>query len=92
MYFLRRYEASAALVIAIALLSGEARASALALFRYEHQAQQHCPTDTVVWLDFKKGNYYFPRQKLYGSGFHGSFVCREEARRSRYRRSLLGRR
>jgi hypothetical protein len=60
------------------------------LFRYEHLAQQHCPSDTVVWLDFKKGKYYARDQKLYGSGYHGSYVCREEARRGLYRRSLLG--
>jgi hypothetical protein len=90
MHFLRRYGASAALVIAAALPSSGARAGVLALFRDEHQAQQHCPADTVVWLDFKKGKYYFRHKKLYGSGFHGSFVCREEARRSLYRRSLLG--
>lgn len=90
MHFLRRHGASAALVIAVALPSGEARAGVLALFRYEHQARQHCPADTVVWLDFKKGKYYGPGQKLYGSGLHGSFVCREEARRSLYRRSVLG--
>jgi hypothetical protein len=83
---------SVALLITVALLPNETRAGVLALFRYEHQAQQHCPTDSVVWLDFKKGKYYLPDQKLYGSGFHGSYVCRDEARRSLYRRSLLGRR
>lgn len=59
-------------------------------FRYEAQAQRHCPTDTVVWLDFKKEIYYFKRQRRYGQGSTGSFVCREEAHRSGYRRSLLG--
>ena len=92
MHLLRTHGARAALVVAVALLSSEAWASVLALFRYEHQAQQHCPTDTVVWLDFEKGRYYFHHQELYGSGFRGSFVCRQEARRSLYRRSLLGRR
>jgi hypothetical protein len=86
-----RQAASIAAVIAFALPSSETRAGVLALFRYEHQAQRHCPTDTVVWLDFKKGRYYLGGQKLYASGFHGSFVCLEEARRSHYRRSLLGR-
>jgi hypothetical protein len=46
----------------------------------------------VVWLDFKKRKYYLSSQKLYGVGFDGSFVCLQEARRSPYRRSLLGRR
>jgi hypothetical protein len=59
-------------------------------FRSESQAQRHCPADVVVWLDFRKGIYYAKRQRRYASGFAGSFVCREEARTSGYRRSLLG--
>jgi hypothetical protein len=66
------------------------RAQGLSLFRDEDQAQRHCPADSVVWLDFKKRKYYLSSQKLYGSGRHGSFVCLHEARRSLYRRSLLG--
>ena len=74
----------------VVLTATDARAGVLTPFRYEDQAQRHCPADTVVWLDFKKGKYYFRNQKLYRSGFHGSFVCFQEARRSLYRRSLLG--
>jgi hypothetical protein len=59
-------------------------------FRYESQAQRHCPADVVVWLDLRKGIYYSKRQRWYGRGFTGSFVCREEARAGGYRRSLLG--
>ena len=59
-------------------------------FRYESQAQRHCPADTVVWLDFRKGIYYSKRQKRYAQGNTGSFVCRDEARSNGYRRSLLG--
>ena len=59
-------------------------------FRYESQAQRHCPADVVVWLDLGKGTYYAKRQRRYGRGFTGSFVCREEARSNGYRRSLLG--
>jgi hypothetical protein len=79
-----------AMALAIVLTATDARAQVLTPFRYEDQAQRHCPADTVVWLDFKKRKYYFGSQKLYGSGFHGSFVCLQEARRSLYRRSLLG--
>jgi hypothetical protein len=60
------------------------------LFRYGAQAQRYCPDDTVVWLDFQKGIYYFKRQNRYGQGSRGSFVCRKEARSNGYRRSLLG--
>jgi hypothetical protein len=59
-------------------------------FRYEAQAQRRCPADTVVWLDFRKGKYYSKGQRQYARGPNGSFVCRDEARRSGYRRSLLG--
>jgi hypothetical protein len=79
-----------ALVLIVVLTATEVSAQILTLFRYEDQAQRHCPADTVVWLDFKKHKYYVRGQKLYGSGLHGSFVCSQEARRNQYRRSLLG--
>jgi hypothetical protein len=67
-----------------------AEALPLTPFRNENQARRHCPTDVVVWLDFAKGIYYSSGQKRYARGLNGSFVCREEARSSGYRRSLLG--
>jgi hypothetical protein len=82
------------LVIAAVMMlaAGTAQVSATPLtpFRYEAQAQRHCPGDKVVWLDFRKGVYYRKGQKLYGQGFDGSFVCLTEARDSLYRRSPLG--
>jgi hypothetical protein len=70
--------------------TAEVSATPLTPFRYEAQAQRHCPGDKVVWLDFRKGVYYRKGQKLYGQGFNGSFVCLTEARDSLYRRSPLG--
>jgi hypothetical protein len=70
--------------------STSARALPLTPFRYESQAQRHCPEDTVVWLDFRRGRYYLKTQRRYTAGYTGSFVCRNEARDSGYRRSLLG--
>ena len=81
---------SIAVALLVVLMAADARAQVLTPFRYQDQAQRHCPADTVVWLDFKKRRYYFGNQKLYGGGFHGSFVCLQEARRGDYRRSLLG--
>lgn len=81
------------LLVALAISGGGTKASATPLspFRYEAQAQRHCPADTVVWLDFQKGIYYSKRQqRYYNRGNTGSYVCREEARSNRYRRSLLG--
>src|ERR1700755_1064240 len=68
----------------------DACAVPLTPFRHEAQAQRHCPDDTVVWLDFRKHTYYSKGQKRYARGLDGSFVCRSEARPSRYRRSLFG--
>ena len=67
-----------------------ASANPLTPFRYKSQAQRHCPADVIVWLDLGKGIYYSKRQRRYGRGFTGSFVCRAEALSSGYRRSLLG--
>jgi len=81
-----------ALAAVLIVASGASPVIAVPLtpFRYEAQAQLHCPGDTVVWLDFRKGIYYSRGQRYYGRGFDGSFVCRKEARSSGFRRSLLG--
>lgn len=79
-----------AAVILVGAGGTDVAATPLTPFRYEAQAQRHCPHDQVVWLDFRKGVYYGKGQKRYGQGFDGSFVCRSEARESFYRRSLLG--
>jgi hypothetical protein len=76
--------------VVVAASTINATAIPLTPFRYEAQAQRHCPDDTVVWLDFRKGIYYSKRQNHYAQGSTGSFVCREEARSGGYRRSLLG--
>ncbi len=83
---------SAILLVFMLALSGAGfvHAQSLTPFRNEGQAQRYCPDDVVVWLDFAKGIYYARNQKRYGRGFNGSYVCREEARSSFYRRSLLG--
>jgi len=80
-----------ALLFAMAVMVfSSAAALPLTPFRYEEQAQRHCPDDVVVWLDFNKEIYYLKRQKRYGRGFNGSFVCRSEARAGGFRRALLG--
>lgn len=84
------YGCSAAIVILISCAPHGAMAQSLTPFRYESQAQRHCHGDTIVWLDFKRGRYYLKGQRRYASGYTGSFVCRNEARDSGYRRSALG--
>lgn len=81
------------LVTALAAASHANDASAqLSLFRTEMQARQHCPNDSVVWIDPRRRIFYVEGQRRYAQGSTGIFGCREEARRSGYRRSLLGRR
>ncbi|MGJ4942356.1 hypothetical protein ACQR1W_17405 [Bradyrhizobium sp. HKCCYLS1011] len=62
----------------------------LTAFRHQSQAERHCPSDRVVWLDFTKGIYYVQGQRHFAKGHSGSFVCMIEAQRSGYRRSILG--
>ena len=77
-------------VLVMAACATQAVATSLTPFRYEAQAQRHCPGDTVVWLDLPRGVYYLKGQRRYARGASGSFVCRGEARDNGYRRSLLG--
>jgi len=74
----------------MAVVAASAAALPLTVFRYEAQAQRHCPDDTIVWLDFRKERYYLKGQRRYGQGGSGSFVCQKDARASGLRRSLLG--
>jgi hypothetical protein len=71
-----------AVVLAILLVGdptlGDA-ANAPSLFNTEQQAQQHCPSDTVVWLNLPSGIYHFKGQRWYGRTKSGAFVCRKEA-------------
>jgi hypothetical protein len=90
---MRRFQPWAMGVMAASIIAcgaASALANPLTPFRYQSQAQRHCPADVIVWLDLGKGIYYSKRQRQYGRGFTGSFACREEARSSGYRRSLLG--
>ena len=87
---MRSFGIAAGAMLLLAAGSSGLAALPLTPFRDEAQAQRHCPSDKVVWLDFRKGVYYAKGQKRYRQGFDGSFVCRSEARDSGYRRSLLG--
>jgi hypothetical protein len=72
--------------------AGSASAQPLSLYRDEAVARQHCSGDAVVWLDFNTRRYYAAGQARYGRGRHAVFTCRNQARRSGYRRSIFGRR
>jgi len=72
--------------------AGGAGAQPLSLYKDEAQARLHCGNGAVVWLDFNKRRYYLPGQALYAQGRNAVFTCRDQARRSGYRRSIFGRR
>ena len=72
--------------------AGGAGAQPLSLYRDEAVARLHCSGDSVVWLDFKTRRYYAAGQARYGQGRNAVFTCRNQARRSGYRRSIFGRR
>src|SRR5262245_17050363 len=44
---------------AILLAVGTALAQGMQTFENEQAAQQHCPSDTVVWLNISSANYHF---------------------------------
>jgi hypothetical protein len=51
----------------------------------EAQAQQHCPADTVVWLNLPTGIYHAKGQRWYGRTKSGAYVCRYIVRVPRQR-------
>ncbi len=60
------------------------------LFQTERQAQQHCPSDTVVWVNLPSGIYHFRGQRWYGATRSGAYVCKAEADQSGYRATRNG--
>ena len=48
-------------------------------FQSEQEAKQHCPKDTVVWVNTKTGVYHFKGQRWYGNTKEGAYECRNDA-------------
>lgn len=48
-------------------------------FATEREAQVHCPSDTVVWLNLPTGIYHLQGQINYGKTKSGAYVCKTEA-------------
>lgn len=63
-----------ALGIALAL-----PAQSLDRFPSETQAQHHCPSDVVVWLNLPTMIWHSRGQRWYGATKNGAFVCRADA-------------
>jgi len=71
----------------LALAIADAPATSVATFQKEREAEQHCPTDLVVWLDPPTRTYFYRGQARYGSTKGGAFVCRTEADHAGMRKS-----
>jgi hypothetical protein len=52
--------------------------TAMPMFVTEQQAQQHCPDDTVVWLNTRTGVYHLKGTRWYGATKEGAYVCLKE--------------
>jgi hypothetical protein len=51
----------------------------LVAFRTEQQAREHCPNDTIVWVDPQSGGYHLNTSPLYGHSGSGRYACHGEA-------------
>jgi hypothetical protein len=54
-------------------------AFALETFTDEAKAQQHCPKDTVVWLNLPTMIWHYKGQRWYARTQRGAFACEKEA-------------
>jgi hypothetical protein len=73
-----------AIVLAIALFLSLLRPSyanptRAPRFQSEQQAKQHCPNDSIVWVNTKTGVYHLKGERWYGATKDGAYVCRKEA-------------
>jgi hypothetical protein len=68
-------------VSALAALSviGAALGQGMTTFATEQKAQQHCPADTVVWLNTSSALYHLKGEPWYGRTQRGAYVCKAEA-------------
>jgi hypothetical protein len=53
----------------------------LVAFQTEQRAQEHCPNDTVVWVDLQSGGYHLKGRASHGGANGGRYACRGEAER-----------
>ena len=71
-----------ALALIVLCAAGTGLAAELTTFTNEQDAQQHCPSDTIVWLNLPTGIYHLKGERWYGRTRHGAYVCEKEADRA----------
>jgi hypothetical protein len=86
-----RKAAAALLATGLALgAAPAAKAGSLSIYISEDQAQQHCPHDTIVWLNVTTRVYALKGQPVYGHGQKSAFACKAEADAAGARSALKG--
>lgn len=50
----------------------------LVVFRTEQQAKDHCPDDTIVWVDPQTATYSLKENASSGGAARGRYACRKE--------------
>jgi hypothetical protein len=81
------------LLIGFLLLSPSAAfalSRSIQLFPTETEAQKHCPTDVVVWVNTPTGIYHFKGMRWYGNTKNGAYICQKEGDQAGYRATLNG--
>ena len=80
------------LLVVATLVTGSTfpAAAALTLFSTEDQAEQHCPSDVVVWLNLPTHIYHWKGMRWYGNTKNGAYACKEEADENGNRGTLNG--
>jgi hypothetical protein len=79
---------SAALIVLASLAGAPVVAEPLPpsqRFQFELWAQNHCPTDAVVWVDGRSQFYNSSEERWYGRTTNGAFVCKRDAENAGYR-------
>lgn len=64
--------------------------SSVQLFAGEAEAQKHCPTDVVVWVNTPTGIYHLKGMRWYGNTNRGAYVCQKEGDQAGYRATRNG--
>jgi len=59
-------------------------------FQTQTDAQNHCPSDEVVWLNLPTGIWHTQGERWYGKTKTGAYVCKSEAVNAGDRESLNG--
>jgi hypothetical protein len=72
-------------LLAVAVSPGNGFAAEPPFFPFEQQAQQHCPGDSVVWVNAALHLYNVKGERWYGATKSGAYVCLREGEEAGYR-------